>query len=378
MKVATQNLKMSANGAKTEKNTKNDTNDIKTVSVPQTTNTTLTTLNNPMKTKPTKINPTSKANLAWNRMHSMRQSNDKEKSTTNTTNNEQPTEQQPTEKPNEQPNENNNNNNQPKNNDIKKLDPTKAATKLESKWNIAVQPTTMNEELNVVVIVEGILQAIQVLHPTGWIKANDGTNKGIYNINELPSTIKEANSFIEGLRKSKYGKLMFRITIVTDIKMDSIVYDKTFKQWLRNQKIHMDVSELETTNPQYVGFIDTPLPEYRKINLMKARFNKNYPTEKGRYQVILAPIIIDGQNYSSTFYMIVSDKFDVNYYQQLFLNTNETIGANFYPWNQFEACTKNQKIEIVKQQNTYYAMYKTTLIYNFSDENPPIKLQPKN
>jgi hypothetical protein len=203
----------------------------------------------------------------------------------------------------------------------------------------------MNEEISINIIVEGILQAVQMLHPQAWLNANNGSDKGILNTGELPKTTEEANKYIEGIKKSRLGKVTFRLQFTTDTPMDTIVHDPTFKQWLRNQKIFMEISELTDPNPQYVGFLDTPLPENRKLPLMKARFQKAYPSEQGKYQIILAPISIDGQNYTSTFYMIVCNQPDIEYYQEFFADAEEATGHTFYPWNQFQTCKNHNKLK---------------------------------
>jgi hypothetical protein len=355
MKVATKNIEMIANGANMRKSNPVNTND-KDKNTPTTNH----NGNNPTgnQTEPYKKRnaPTINNGHAWKRSET----------TNKATNTKNPTGQQI-----------NNINNNDNTMDKQQLNKANAAKDIMSKWNITVKPTAMNEEINIKLIVEGILQAVQLLHPPAWINATDGSPDGILNINELPPNKNDLNKYVEDIRTTYLGKVTFRLTFTTNIPMEEIVFDKTFKQWLRDQKMFMEISELQHANPLYVGFLDTPLPEHRKLPLMKARFDNAYPTEKGKFQVVLAPISIDGQNYTSTFYMIVCNQPDLEHYQLLFQNAEEKTGHVFFPWNQFQSCKKSQKIEVVKQQQYYYATHRTTLLYNFTDANPPIKTTAK-
>jgi hypothetical protein len=240
MKVATKNIEMTANGANMRKTASINTND-KGNNTPNT---------KPNGTNPTgnQIEPYKKRNAPTiNNGHAWKRS-DKTIQDTNTKN--------PTGQPNNTTNTNDNTT------DKQKLNKSNAAKEITSKWNSTVKPTAMNEELNIKLIVEGILQAIQMLHPQAWINATDGSTDGILNINELPPNKNELAKYVEDIGTTYLGKVTFRLTFTTNIPMEEIVFDKTFKQWLRDQKMFMEISELPHANPLYVGFLDIPLPEH--------------------------------------------------------------------------------------------------------------------
>jgi hypothetical protein len=52
----------------------------------------------------------------------------------------------------------------------------------------------------------------------------------------------------------------------------------------------MDISLLTSPNPTFVGFLDTPLPETRKIPLMTKLFEMEYPKKENKHQIIIAAI----------------------------------------------------------------------------------------
>jgi hypothetical protein len=172
-----------------------------------------------------------------------------------------------------------------------------AATKYATRWNITVTPNSTNNTIDIQQVLIGILQALQYIEPTTWIKQHGNTifnGKGIFNIKDIPTTKEEGALFMEDMRKSKQGKIIFCLQIITNTMTKEIIYSPQFKTWLKEQRIYMEISELELPNPQYVGFLDTPIPELRKLPLMKKRFQNAYPEESGQYQIVLALIHIDG------------------------------------------------------------------------------------
>jgi hypothetical protein len=206
-----------------------------------------------------------------------------------------------------------------------------------------------------------VLQAVQFTNSKSWIKVNELTRQtdtkdpknGIYDVKDIPDSKEGAARFIEVVRKTTTGKITFRIQFVREVPMETIIYNTNFKKLLNSEKLQMEISELKSPKIHYIGFLDTPLPENRKIPLMKARFVKAYQKETGKYQITIVRVAIDGTNNTSSFYMIVCNPPDVKCYRKLFQKSDTETGNMFYPWNQFQTCKRSQKLELIRQQQHY-------------------------
>jgi hypothetical protein len=270
---------------------------------------------------------------------------------------------------------NNPTNNDPTNNEQKK------ATKHKTSWNIIVNPTKSAEQISTRRIVGGLLQAIKHKHLKTWMTTHpnhpyDPKEQGITDPNMIPTNKKEAEKYIEAIRTTKHGKLLFRLTFVSDVPMEEIIYDINFRKWLKSQKINMEISELKTPMPHYVGFFDTPLPETKKAKLMKARLDKLYNNRNLPFQIVLAPVYVDGHNNTTKFYMAVADETNVEAVKLMFKSCFALTNHHFFPLDQYLSLHRQQKVKLIQQQNYYYATHRTILINGFTDENPPIDMEP--
>jgi hypothetical protein len=105
---------------------------------------------------------------------------------------------------------------------------------------------------------------------------------------------------------------------------------------------------------------------------MKARLQKSFPKLQGMYQIVVTPVHIEGNNYVTSFYMIVADINNIAMLRRMFLQSESLNGHKFYPWDQFLSCKKAQQIDLIQRQQQYYATYQSTIIHGFTDENPPM------
>jgi hypothetical protein len=248
-------------------------------------------------------------------------------------------------------------------------------------WTCNIAARDNNLRAEVTPFLQGLIKALMFIHPPAWIKPHPNATKTDLKItteNDVIALADWQNEFAEDWHYAKNNKLTTRIHIVTDMPMEDIKNVPMFANWLKQQKIQMTVSELKTARPMYAGFFKDTLAETKRLKLFKTLLDTVYePQDLFDYQIVVRTLYLDNSRLSAQFFLVLASFENVTTVRKTFESCKETIGIEFYPWNQYANLEPLQKGHILSIQREIQDTYRCAVIGGFTDSNPTMRLQPE-
>ncbi len=256
------------------------------------------------------------------------------------------------------------------------------ATTYKSKWNCTISPNQKDELPNIQSFLKGLIKALHYVHPPTWITPHPAAlnqDAQITNEKDVPTTVTDIDLFAENPRYTSTGKLIMRLHFVTDKPMEEIIAVQMFKNWMRQQKLQMSISELSSPNPMFAGFFDDIIAETKRIPLLKAKIEQIYnPTDLFEYQIVIRTLYLKHLNTSAPFFVVLADFKDVQAIRKTFANSKQDIGTTFYHWKEYEGFAETKKASLIDEQAEIHRDYRCAILTGFSDANPTMHLPTEN
>jgi hypothetical protein len=261
-----------------------------------------------------------------------------------------------------------------KNNELVATPPKKAivALKEQTAWNCTITPAKRNEDMKVLTIIKGLIDAMkQVNKEVHIIKANgkEYPTKAITDSTDVPTDKEELEEYAEEPRLTSSHKLTFRLHIATNDKAETIIRNAAYVKWMKANKVSMVQSKLTTAKPAFVGFYDEPNPERKKIEFLEEKIKIILEENITEYQVVIKPIFVEGKGSSTMVFMVMADKNDLADLRRI-LNIETTMTGKFYPWDQYCDLPREKKLHIIQQQQRMNLTTRSVIVYGFTDYNP--------
>jgi hypothetical protein len=243
-------------------------------------------------------------------------------------------------------------------------------------WTCTIAPKHRNEKLELDKIITGIMDAMHHISPNIYLKPKPEFNNKVDVLtasNEIPKEDIQLEKYIEQPRMNGSNKLTFRIHLSSGEPTRKTILHQSFRKWMQKEKIAMNISTILTAKPVYAGFWNEEQPENKKITFFEEKIKRLLNNETLDFQVIIAPIFVEGKSNSASVYMVLADVIQAPLIRkQLSVAEEENTLPIFYPWNQYDDLPRAKKLSIIQDQQQNNLQFRNKIISGFTGANPYI------
>jgi hypothetical protein len=237
-------------------------------------------------------------------------------------------------------------------------------------------PKSMQVQYNVPRILAAVLLGIQQVTPTASLSplsVSDNDLPRINNIHQIPDDPELLLKYIENPRAVKNGTFYANIVINSDYEIHALKRDATFRQWITNERLHIEYYPLKTKTPMNVGFLYKINPRDDTVNLHCTRIRQLLPAGSPEFHLVKQPLYT-GRSKALVLVM-KADGADVPKLAQMMNVLNsQRADLEYYPWEDYLALNRLQRQTIINNQNTFNSTFRSFLINGFIDNDDDIPM----
>jgi hypothetical protein len=244
--------------------------------------------------------------------------------------------------------------------------PTNKILPITVKINVPKQTIQQVQTTRVLI---AILTALQQEHPDtyiGPIKQNSA--KLLHSPTEIPTDEDLLSLYIERSTTNKPRLFFIRIIVHSNHSLTRFKDSSTFRKYIAEENIVLDYNDLESMEPNLVGFLQDIIPRYETVHLHQERVEKMLSKGCPKFQLSIQTLY-GRSGERCRVVMINSDKRNVQELKEIFADLHKEECLKFYPWIDFLVLPMELKELAIKKQNIFTNSYRSVLLQGFIDKD---------
>lgn len=223
-------------------------------------------------------------------------------------------------------------------------------------------------------LLQALLECFQLKDP--WARITPKKQSSLENPFELwdkeqiQSTGPSITDYIESpLRKITKHEFTARVWMVTSIPLYQITQDDAVQQWLQTERVYLEKNNLTKVDLVNVGFLTKVNPRAESMSMTELRITELLGTESESFHLLKNTIFPakssakSDHDIKTKVIMIRAVSKDAHDITEV-LKKLSTETTPFYPWNEYQSLTEDQKRTIVLEQANFLKKFRTfTLDY---------------
>lgn len=250
-------------------------------------------------------------------------------------------------------------------------------TKLRLPTSLRINPPKGQQvKYNISRIMAALLLGIQEVSDSaslGPLLQSDNDLPRINNIHQIPDEEELLLKYIDNPRAMKTGSFYANIVVHCDFEIHELKKNAKFRQWITNERIHLEYYPLRAATPMNVGFLYNIIPRDDTLKIQCGRLRNMLPEGCPDFHLVKQPLYMGK---TKTMVLVMkADEPNIPLLAQLMNAVNKKrADIEYYPWDSYLALNRLQRLTIINSQNKFTSSFRTLMIHGFADDDDDIPM----